>query len=265
VLLTTLASLGLFPVFSWLRDASGTAWSMSADATAAGELDLTWLWVAGAGLACLGLIGDWIRCIIIIGKSRVAKMGTVEVLVSDHVASPCVIGLFRSKVCLPAICEQWSEEQLRVVLLHEMCHLRRHDVKWLFLSELVCCALWFHPFAYWLRSAVRQNIEDACDVDVLEKGVPKRVYAECLLDLAAMNQPRLSPGMASRNGSALRQRLQQIMRMEISREAPQSRFVIALLLLAAAALAGCQDHREKADTLANEADVRLSADPFPER
>ena len=53
---------------------------------------------------------------------------------------------------LPATARQWSDEQLRSVLLHELAHIKRRDTVVQLLAQIACALHWFNPlvwFAAW--------------------------------------------------------------------------------------------------------------------
>ena len=72
------------------------------------------------------------------------------------------------------------------VLLHEMLHLKHHDVLVNFLLHLLQALNWFNPFVYWLCRIIRNDSEALCDQRALERlrGEEKREYGMLLLDMA---------------------------------------------------------------------------------
>src|SRR5262249_5695195 len=59
------------------------------------------------------------------------RLGLAELpplLKSDRVAMPFASGLWRSTIVLPADAEGWSEERRRLVLFHELAHVKRRDL-----------------------------------------------------------------------------------------------------------------------------------------
>ncbi|GGM93502.1 hypothetical protein GCM10010967_28320 [Dyadobacter beijingensis] len=74
--------------------------------------------------------------------------------------------------------------ELQDMILHEYIHVRqRHsvDVIW---SELICMINWFNPFAWLIRSAIRQNLEYIADQKVLENHADTKTYQYLLLKTA---------------------------------------------------------------------------------
>lgn len=105
-------------------------------------------------------------------------------LQSDRPALLVTWGFFTPKVMLPVDAASWDEDRIRVVLAHELAHVRRHD--WIIQigSELVRIANWFNPLVWLAASRLRLESERACDDAVVNLGVSGREYAEHLLDLA---------------------------------------------------------------------------------
>ncbi len=190
---------------------------------------------------------------------------SLPVFVSSSVSSACVSGILRPRVYLPTCCEGWSAETMDLVLKHESCHLRSHDARWLLLAELFRAALWVHPLAHLFVRDIRQSIEDACDEAVLANGTDRRMYAVCLLEVAANHtgSPLLAAAMSSPGMASMKLRLGRILTAAPSSEAQLPRLLFALGLGVTVALTAC--HREALDesNLKQEAAARLAADPFP--
>ncbi len=109
-----------------------------------------------------------------------------RVLFSSAMRSPCVTGLPRPTIFLPAtLIEDLSEESLEHVLLHELAHIRRLD---LWVSEL-CLALhlvyWFHPLVWLAQRRLTALREQCCDRSVARLlGHATEGYRRTLLTLA---------------------------------------------------------------------------------
>ncbi len=59
-----------------------------------------------------------------------------NVYLSERIRTPMTWGVFRPVIALPVEAASWTEERLRVVLLHEQAHIARHD----FLTQLIAGA-----------------------------------------------------------------------------------------------------------------------------
>ena len=142
-------------------------------------------------------------------------------LVSDRDIVPMTAGVRQPVVLLPTSASHWSRERLRVVLLHEMAHIRRKDCITQALAELVASLYWFNPLVWIAVRRLRMERERACDDLVLSAGSRASDYAAHLLELAkslGMRDP--SPSIISMaSASNLETRLGAILNPHLSRRA----------------------------------------------
>ncbi|MCW1914862.1 M56 family metallopeptidase [Luteolibacter sp. GHJ8] len=112
-----------------------------------------------------------------------------RVVVSAEVESPAVTGLLRPVLLLPAdFLQSFSEAEARLILLHELTHVKRLDLP----VNGLCCILqalhWFNPILWFAFARMRADRETACDAQVLSLGGRDRrsVYGNALLKLQAV-------------------------------------------------------------------------------
>ena len=108
----------------------------------------------------------------------------VSIAVCDRLAVPVLVGVVRPLILLPpaALCG-WSIEQLEMVLLHELAHLRRLDNLINILQRVVESLLFFHPVVWWLSGWLRLERELCCDRLVVGRIGQPVAYAEMLVAL----------------------------------------------------------------------------------
>lgn len=165
----------------------------------------------------------------------VAELGTRKprLLLSEHSRVPLLWGFARPTLLLPRAANSWTEERLRVVLLHELAHLDRGDWLTLLAGRIAVALYWFHPLAWMLESQARRDCEEACDDRVLAAGTRPSDYAQHLLDLASgLNQDAPRPAVALIRRSQVDQRLRSILHPDRPRRSPSR----GLVLLAASLL-----------------------------
>jgi HEAT repeat protein/beta-lactamase regulating signal transducer with metallopeptidase domain len=120
-------------------------------------------------------------------KSLAAEVGVsprVVFLRSQGAAMPMAWGLFRPAVLMPADADRWPAERLRIVLLHELAHVKRHDCLTHMLAQISCALHWFNPLAWIAARHVRTERERACDDLVLAAGTRGSDYANQLIEIA---------------------------------------------------------------------------------
>ncbi|HEY3124172.1 MAG TPA: M56 family metallopeptidase [Thermoanaerobaculia bacterium] len=172
--------------------------------------------------------------------SRELEVGRpVELLESARVPVAMTSGLLRPLLLLCRQARLWEVERRRVVLLHELAHVRRGDWLWLLLAEVALAFYWWHPLAWVLARQVRRDCERACDDLVLAAGTKPSVYAGHLLgifrSLSAAAHP-VAPAVASARPSHFEGRLRAILDPgQPRREIPRGRALISATGLFAAA------------------------------
>ena len=108
----------------------------------------------------------------------------VRIALSRELTVPVTWGLLRPVVLLPAAARRWDLERRRVVLRHELAHVRRADYAGHLLTELACAVHWPDPLAWRAARRARLEQEQACDDRVLALGTGSVDYAQHLLDIA---------------------------------------------------------------------------------
>lgn len=142
------------------------------------------------------------------------KRKDVAVKTSLISSGPLVLGLFRPTVLLPAWFEQdYSADEQRVALMHEMMHIKRGDL-WALQAAWIGVALqWFNPFAWLALAKFRVDQEAACDADVLNSGEASPYsYGATLVKAVRITRPVAQPVQAASLplNHALHERLSQM-------------------------------------------------------
>jgi len=145
-------------------------------------------------------------------------------------------GLIRPCVLLPAGAQAWSRERIRIVLRHELAHIRRHDWFVQLIADLLRSIYWFNPLLWVACTILRRESEHACDDDVLGAGIEPGEYATQLLDIARQcrNGSIWSSAAAMSRPSTLERRIAAMLNPRLRRTALTRR---ALLGTAAALVA----------------------------
>ena len=134
----------------------------------------------------------------------------VRLFVDRRSSVPVTWGAVRPVIVLPPTSRNWSDEQLRIVLLHELGHVRANDWAFNLAARFACALYWFHPGVWWAARSLRDDCEIACDDGVIASGVRRSDYAELLVDAASsLHQGCVvrSPAMALTRARGLRGRI----------------------------------------------------------
>lgn len=112
-------------------------------------------------------------------KTRYKK--EIKLMKSNHVHTPLTIGIRNQVLVLPNI--NYTEEELKLILRHEMIHIGRNDVLTKF-HLVFCNALcWFNPLMWLANKKCSEDLELSCDTSVLanEDSVSRKQYARLIL------------------------------------------------------------------------------------
>ena len=154
-----------------------------------------------------------------------------RLLCSDDVKMPFACGVLAPTIVLPADCERWTLERRHAVLLHELAHVRRHDLLGHTIGRLACAAYWFHPLVWTAARALRNESERACDDLALACGTDAPDYAEHLLDIVTSVRGDTTPlvALAMARRKEFEGRMLAILDPELRRAAPSRRQSLGMI------------------------------------
>lgn len=117
------------------------------------------------------------------------RLGDVTTLVDLYLSRrsqlPMTWGVVRPAINLPEEAENWSDERLDAVFLHELGHIQRADCWSNMVLKVVCALNWFNPFVWMAARRTYLAQEVACDDFACSRLLPSN-YARHLLELTAV-------------------------------------------------------------------------------
>lgn len=175
-----------------------------------------------------------------------------EMIVCEAISTPAVTGLLRPRLLLPH--ERYDVQELRYILRHELCHLKRRDM----LLKLVLLAAnamhWFNPVVYLMLRQADEDIELACDsaaTDGLE--LPERAAYSRTLLAAVQSSVRALPATTCFGGTVerLKRRITNVLGAQKKRGLGIVALVLALTLTAGCAVSWGERAQKNDDPFAD--------------
>ena len=147
-------------------------------------------------------------------------------------------GIIRPQVLIPTDAENWSPDQQRAVLLHELAHVQRWDWLTQMLAHILCAIYWFNPLVWVADRQMHLERERACDDHVLTAGCRATDYAEHLLEIARTSRPSTfaaCAAVAMAQPSWIEKRLRVILAPDRNRQ-PVTKVAVTVSILTVACL-----------------------------
>lgn len=181
------------------------------------QLRLFWSFSVGTFILCIWFIGAGIRLILVVRKlfllhyfcnnaqleqtnSKLMKLasdvgkglnytGTIKISVSSTATTAYQAGFSLPFILLPANTESFTDEEIRCMLRHELCHFLGRDLWIKACIQVLTCIFWWNPVMILLNSSIEQTLELRCDQKAYKdlSHEAQLSYLGTLLHLAKMN------------------------------------------------------------------------------
>ena len=110
-------------------------------------------------------------------KNRLGIRKEVKLLSSRYVSVPVTFGWIRPKILLPSDLEKAiSEEKLKLILMHELLHVKRNDLLKNYIWIIAKLVHWFNPLVWKAYREYNDDIELAVDNEIVKFLDKKGVY-----------------------------------------------------------------------------------------
>ena len=169
-------------------------------------------------------------------KNLSAKLGidrAVQLCESVRVQTPLAMGYLKPVILMPiGLMAGLSTQQVEVILIHELEHIRRHDYLINFIQSLGETIFFFNPFVWILSAWIRNERENCCDDAVLREGYDPKLYAITLYELEASRLQNTGLALAfTGNKNQLLNRIKRIMEHSAKNQKGKEKFIPLVLLM----------------------------------
>ncbi len=182
---------------------------------------ITPIWLIGVFLLSLRQVAAWVGtqrmwrtgvCPIDAWQERLnsmrrhLKMAKPVLLLESAVARiPQVVGHIRPVIVLPiGVLTGLTAEQVELILMHELAHVRRCDYLINVVQTLIESMMFFNPAVWWISKVIRTEREHCCD-DIVVAGTDNaRIYAAALTALEEHRSSHVRLAIAATGGSLMK-------------------------------------------------------------
>ncbi len=207
-------------------------------------------WLLGILLLAALLIREtiWLRTLLLTGSKATVSLHSIllecqrkinlnrriKILYNKRVNTPLTFGYLRPIVVLPEIAKDWEEEKIKIVLLHELIHIKRNDYLTNLIASLGVIICWYNPLVWFALKQQKAECEKACDEQVLANDIKPTQYASELLKLAEGNHVgtlKLNSMVSILGATSIKERIKLIIESPKRKKAVSLSLVIALSFL----------------------------------
>lgn len=182
------------------------------------------IWTIGSIITCVVFVASWIR-----GRKQFSSSIPVDLSVEaefvkrhnlkrrvrlmkcSRITSPLTYGILFPVILLPY--GEIEEENLNLILSHELQHIRRFDVLKKCLFIIVACVHWYNPLVWIMLFMANRDIELACDEAVLNRCGMRKAYAMMLLKMEEQRNGQY-PVFSCLSNNQTAERIKAIMKMK---------------------------------------------------
>jgi beta-lactamase regulating signal transducer with metallopeptidase domain len=212
------------------------------------------IWLLGAMVMALRILVQDLRFAARVGRTRMVTDPEVlaileecrrkmkirfplSLLATGEVESPALYGAVHPRLLMPeGLVENFSPGELRHIFLHELAHVKRHDLATHWLMTLAQLVHWFNPLVWLALGRMQVERELASDELALEQDGKEGAepYGRTLIKLLELLvQPRLNPGVVgfAERKEPIKERIQMIAHFTAGKTPPWQTLAAAMLLL----------------------------------
>lgn len=171
------------------------------------------LWLSGFGVCALSFLRHWLHARAAVRAAAPLHLDIpIAAMSSASRTEPGIFGIRRPVLLMPqGLIDRLTHAELKAILAHEMCHVRRCDNLTAAIHLVVEAIFWFHPFAWYIGSRLLEERESACDEEVMRALNDPPVYAEAILKVCTYCIALPSLCTAGVTGANLKKRIEAIM------------------------------------------------------
>lgn len=227
------------------------------------------LWLLGAGVVLLKSVwkmtafkrkaaryrqaGDLrLRKVLYMDKKILGIRRRVRIVAAGYIDIPVTFGLIRPTILIPkAFLHTMDPQKIRLIIMHELCHIKRNDILKSYFWLMARTVHWFNPLIVLAFNTYKDDMELACDEMVIRNTSEddKYVYTQSLLDVIKLSGYNVKAPLAiafCRNKSKLKERVMNMLKpQKKNRIAGLISLLLAVMMSITCFTTACQPTPEK--------------------
>ncbi len=170
-------------------------------------------------------------------KKEIDIKQEIRIALSEHTDIPFVFGAIKPIIVIPKHFKKtMTDTKLSYIILHELCHVKRHDILVNFVWLFACAIHWFNPLAHISYKSYLDSADRACDEMVSHNMHydEKCEYSQSLIDVMRHAKRSYNPSLAlslCRNKSTLSKRIENIIRPKKKSKTALIAMIIAVSMI----------------------------------
>lgn len=157
-------------------------------------------------------------------------MKTVPIYENLCISSPMTVNIFKPIIMVPNM--DITEQQMHMVIEHEVNHIRVHDIFWKRIALWAALLHWFNPIAYYLVEWLNLEQEIECDIYVCgtTKHYTPKEYFSFIVSLVEVKKNLLFASKFFERGDTLKRRVEAM--KERRKHGPASKVMVLVCCMA---------------------------------
>ncbi len=186
------------------------------------------------------------------GKTKLGMTKNTKIAECSCIDMPVTYGLIKSKILIPAgLSHCISDDKLKLIIMHELCHIKRFDILKNYIWLAAKAVHWFNPLVWVAYKNYISARELSCDEMVLKHigEKDKFEYSQSLLDVIKLSQNRQKTSLTlsfCSDKTKLRQRVENMIKPK--RKSKSAGFIalaLAAIMIIACFTTACQPTPEQ--------------------
>ena len=91
----------------------------------------------------------------------------VQIYINDGIKVPITYGVLRPKIIIQSQVLE-NDNLLKYIMIHEMIHIKKFDIVFTHIKNLIACLYWYNPFVLLASSYMENDLELLCDKLVIQ-------------------------------------------------------------------------------------------------